>query len=30
MLTDIFARRYESVPMWKMFTEEPRRLIVQG
>ena len=30
MLTDIFARRYESVPMWKTFTEEPRRLIVQG
>lgn len=30
MLTDIFARRYQDVPMWKTFTEEPRRLIVQG
>ena len=30
MLTDVFARRYENVSIWKMFTEEPRRLIVQG
>jgi hypothetical protein len=30
MLTDIFARRYENVPMWGTFTEQSRRLIVQG
>jgi hypothetical protein len=30
MLTDIFARRYENVPMWKAFTEPSRRLLVQG
>jgi AbiJ N-terminal domain 4 len=29
MLTDIFARRYESVPMWSSFNERSRRLIVQ-
>lgn len=30
MLTDIFARRYEQPRMWEMFTEEPRRLLVQS
>lgn len=30
MLTDIFARRYESVPMWQVFDEPSRRLIVQS
>jgi AbiJ N-terminal domain 4 len=30
MLTDIFARRYESVPMWQAFDEPSRRLIVQA
>jgi|SoiMethySBSTD1v2_1073268.scaffolds.fasta_scaffold2230095_1 hypothetical protein len=29
MLTDIFARRYENVPMWQAFDEPSRRLIVQ-
>jgi hypothetical protein len=29
MLTDIFARRYENVPMWQTFDEPSRRLIVQ-
>src|SRR5689334_8522924 len=29
MLTDIFARRYENVPLWQTFTEESRRLLVQ-
>jgi hypothetical protein len=29
MLTDIFARRYENVPMWQMYAEPLRRLIVQ-
>jgi len=30
MLTDIFARRYEQPHMWETFSEEPRRLLVQG
>jgi AbiJ N-terminal domain 4 len=30
MLTDIFARRYEQPRMWETFSEEPRRLLVQG
>ena len=30
MLTDIFARRYENVPMWQAFEEPSRRLIVQA
>jgi hypothetical protein len=30
MLTDIFARRYEQSRMWDTFSEEPRRLLVQG
>ena len=30
MLTDIFARRYENVPMWQTFEEPSRRLIVQS
>lgn len=30
MLTDIFARRYEQPRIWEMYTEEPRRLLVQG
>jgi hypothetical protein len=30
MLTDIFARRYEQARMWESFSEEPRRLLVQG
>jgi hypothetical protein len=30
MLTDIFARRYEPSRMWDTFSEEPRRLLVQG
>jgi hypothetical protein len=30
MLTDIFARRYEQPQMWETFSEEPRRLLVQG
>jgi hypothetical protein len=30
MLTDIFAHRYEQPAMWGTFTEEPRRLLVQG
>ena len=29
MLTDIFARRYEKVPMWPTYTEASRRLIAQ-
>ena len=29
MLTDIFARRYENVPMWPTFDEPARRLLVQ-
>jgi hypothetical protein len=29
MLTDIFARRYENVPIWRVFDEPSRRLIVQ-
>jgi AbiJ-like protein len=29
MLTDIFARRYENVPMWQTFDEPSRRLTVQ-
>lgn len=29
MLTDIFARRYETVPMWETFDEPSRRLLVQ-
>jgi hypothetical protein len=29
MLIDIFARRYENVPMWQTFDEPSRRLIVQ-
>jgi hypothetical protein len=30
MLTDIFARRYEQPRMWDKFSEESRRLLVQG
>jgi hypothetical protein len=30
MLTDIFSRRYEQPCMWETFSEEPRRLLVQG
>ncbi len=30
MLTDIFARRYEDVPLWENFDERARRLLVQG
>jgi hypothetical protein len=30
MLTDIFARRYDQPRMWETFSEEPRRLLVQG
>jgi hypothetical protein len=30
MLTDIFARRYEQPRIWETFSEEPRRLLVQG
>jgi hypothetical protein len=30
MLTDIFARRYKHPHMWETFSEEPRRLLVQG
>lgn len=30
MLTDIFARRYLGVPLWKNFDENSRRLLVQG
>lgn len=29
MLTDIFARRYETVPIWQAFDEPSRRLLVQ-
>ena len=30
MLTDIFARRYQDVPLWESFDESARRLLVQG
>lgn len=30
MLTDIFARRYEKVLIWKVFDEPSKRLLVQG
>lgn len=30
MLTDIFAYRYETVPIWTTFGEKERRLLVQG
>lgn len=30
MLTDIFARRYIDVPLWKHFNEDVRRLLVQA
>jgi hypothetical protein len=30
MLTEIFARRYEQPRMWETFSEEQRRLLVQG
>ena len=30
MLTDIFAYRYADVPMWDVFEERDRRLIVQA
>lgn len=30
MLTDIFARRYENIPLWETFNEPSRRLIAQG
>ena len=30
MLTDIFADRYLSIPMWDSFGEADRRFIVQG
>ena len=30
MLTDIFARRYQDVPLWEDFDESARRLLVQG
>ena len=30
MLTDIFARRYQDVPIWNDFDEAARRLLVQG
>ncbi len=30
MLTDIFARRYQDVTLWKDFDEAARRLLVQG
>ena len=30
MLTDIFARRYKHPHLWETFSEEPRRLLVQG
>jgi hypothetical protein len=30
MLTDIFSRRYETVPIWPAFDELSRRLLVQG
>ena len=30
MLTDIFARRYQDVPLWENFDESARRLLVQG
>jgi hypothetical protein len=30
MLTEIFAYRYQHVPIWCQFTERERRLIVQG
>jgi hypothetical protein len=30
MLTDIFANRYASVPIWSAFGEPERRLLVQG
>ena len=29
MLTDIFARRYQEVPLWHDFTDQHRRLLVQ-
>lgn len=29
MLTDIFARRYETVPLWQQFTEPSRKLLNQ-
>jgi hypothetical protein len=30
MLTDIFAYRYENVPIWTVFEERERRLLLQG
>lgn len=30
MLTDIFAYRYEDIPIWHAFEEKERRLLVQG
>ena len=30
MLTDIFSRRYQNVPLWQDFDEATRRLLVQG
>ena len=30
MLTDIFARRYEAVPIWSTFDESVRCLLVQS
>ena len=30
MLTDIFAHRYQDVPLWESFDESARRLLVQG